>query len=73
VHEWALSTPQQINFQDVHVCSMKLAAFLAIFAQPRLTFVDWRKYFNTGHQAVVGSITDFDCGESHFNIQQRDR
>jgi hypothetical protein len=73
VHEWALATPQQINFQDVHVCSMKLAAFFAIFAQCRLTFVDRGKNFNTGHQTVVGSITDFDCGEPHFNIQQRDR
>jgi len=73
VHERALSAPQQINFQDVHVCGMKLAAFLTIFAQPWLTFIDWGKNFNTGHQTVGCSITDFDCGEPHFNIQQRDR
>jgi hypothetical protein len=69
VHERALSPPQQINFQDVHVCGTELAPFLTIFAQSRLSFVNWRKYLNTGHQAVVGSIADFDCGESYFNIQ----
>jgi hypothetical protein len=48
---------------------MKLAAFLAIFAQPWFTFVHRGKNFNTGYQTVVCGITDFDCGEPHFNIQ----
>jgi len=39
VREGALSTPEQINFENVHVCSMELAAFVAIFAQSRLTFL----------------------------------
>src|SRR5262249_33110136 len=63
LHERPLSTPQQINFQNVHVGSMKLGAFFAIFAQPWLTFIDWRENFNTGHQAVVCGVTDFDRSE----------
>jgi hypothetical protein len=49
VHERALSTPQQVNVQDVHVCGMKLAAFFAIFAQSWLTFINRGKNFNPGY------------------------
>ena len=68
VREGALSSPEQINFEDVHVCGMEPAAFFAIFAQSWLTLVHWRKNFDTGHQTIVCCVTDFDGGEPHLNV-----